>query len=175
MNSLPILSPRGILPAGAGLIALACTLAACSSPSTEEAAPETHAEAAATTSSAAESSEHPRPKSTVTVTVTAEQTSPAAVLPSGVVPSVGDCSAAALQHLNPDMTSLNVMACDGQWAHYGQNATDWTQWARFSQGQWQRIPSIGTTQTGMAQPCYDVAGLSQQGRPGFMAATMPSC
>ena len=73
------------------------------------------------------------------------------------------------------MTNIRVSNCDGQWAHFGKDSTDWTAWARYEGGQWVAIESIGTATSGMAAPCYDVDKWAAEGAPAFVTEKMRRC
>lgn len=87
----------------------------------------------------------------------------------------GDCSPASFAPLAPDMTNIVVLDCDGAWAHFGQDQTDWLVWARFSDGEWTTIRPIGEATSGMSEPCYDVDKWINQGAPSFVADDMRRC
>ena len=87
----------------------------------------------------------------------------------------GDCSPEALQPAAPSMTNIRVNDCDGQWAHFGKDSTDWTVWARYEDGQWVAIESIGETTSALAAPCYDVDKWAAEGAPAFLTENMRRC
>lgn len=105
--------------------------------------------------------EQPTPKE-VTVTTTAKQTK-------------GDCSPASFAPIVPKMDNIVVIDCDGSWAHFGKDQTDWTVWARFSDGEWTNIEPIGVAHSGMSEPCYDVDEWIKQGAPSFVSDNMRRC
>ena len=87
----------------------------------------------------------------------------------------GDCSPEALQPAAPSMTNIRVSDCDGQWAHFGKDSTDWTAWARYDNGQWVAIEPIGEATSGMTAPCYDVDKWAAEGAPAFLTENMRRC
>ena len=87
----------------------------------------------------------------------------------------GDCSPSTFSSLEPDMGKIVVSDCDGEWAHFGKDSTDWTAWARFSDGAWTTIEPIGETNSGLTAPCYDVDKWINQGAPSFVADNMRRC
>ena len=87
----------------------------------------------------------------------------------------GDCSPEALQPAAPSMTNIRVNDCDGQWAHFGKDSTDWTVWARYEDGQWVAIESIGEATSGLTAPCYDVDKWAAEGAPAFLTENMRRC
>lgn len=113
------------------------------------------------TSPAQTQAQQPTPQE-VTVTTTAKQ-------------AKGDCSPASFAPLAPDMSNIVVLDCDGTWAHFGQNQTDWLVWAHFVDGAWTVIRPIGQATSGMSEPCYDVDKWLNQGAPQFVADDMRRC
>ena len=87
----------------------------------------------------------------------------------------GDCSPEALQPAAPSMTNIRVNDCDGQWAHFGKDSTDWTVWARYEDGQWVAIEPIGEDTSGLTAPCYDVDKWAAEGAPAFLTENMRRC
>lgn len=87
----------------------------------------------------------------------------------------GDCSPEALQPATPSMANIRVSDCDGQWAHFGKDSTDWTAWARYDNGQWVAIEPIGEATSGLAAPCYDVDKWAAEGAPAFLTENMRRC
>ena len=73
------------------------------------------------------------------------------------------------------MTNIRVSDCDGQWAHFGKDSTDWTAWARYEGGQWVAIAPIGQATSGMTAPCYDVDRWAAEGAPAFLTENMRRC
>lgn len=87
----------------------------------------------------------------------------------------GDCSPSTFSSLEPDMGKIVVSDCDGEWAHFGKDSTDWTAWARFNDGAWTTIEPIGVANSGLTAPCYDVDKWIDQGAPSFVADNMRRC
>ncbi|MER0079907.1 hypothetical protein ABRP87_08145 [Corynebacterium sp. KPL2830] len=114
-----------------------------------------------TTSPAETTAQPPAPQET-TVTTTTTQ-------------AKGDCSPSAFSSLEPDMGNILVSDCDGEWAHFGKDSTDWTAWARFNDGAWTTIEPIGVANSGLTAPCYDVDKWIDQGAPSFVADNMRRC
>ena len=139
-----------------------------SEPATSEAAdsPTETAEAEPTSAEAA-------PAEDTAVSANEESEAPAAAPAADT--GRGDCSPEALQPAAPTMTNIRVNNCDGQWAHFGKDSTDWTAWARYEGGQWVAIESIGTTTSGLAVSCYDVDKWAAAGAPAFVTENMRRC
>ena len=179
--------------AAAAIAPLCFSLVACSNDADTSAEPE-FSDATAASSSAEETTSEPATSEaadTVTETAAAEPTSAEAApaeetaesgnaeseAPAAVPADTGrgDCSPEALQPAAPTMTNIRVNNCDGQWAHFGKDSTDWTAWARYEGGQWVAIESIGTTTSGLAVPCYDVDKWAAEGAPAFVTEKMRRC
>lgn len=186
------LSPSRYL-AAAAIAPLCISLVACSNDADTSAEPE-FSDATAASSSAEETTSEPATSEaadTVTETAAAEPTSAEAApaeetaesgnaeseAPAAVPADTGrgDCSPEALQPAAPTMTNIRVSNCDGQWAHFGKDSTDWTAWARYEGGQWVAIESIGTTTSGLAVSCYDVDRWAAEGAPAFVTENMRRC
>ena len=147
--------------AAAAIAPLCFSLVACSNDADTSAEPEfsdaTAASSSATETSSEEATSDPATSEaadTTTETAEAEPTSAAAA---------------------PSMTNIRVNNCDGQWAHFGKDSTDWTAWARYEGGQWVAIESIGETTSGLAAPCYDVDKWAAEGAPAFVTEKMRRC
>ena len=123
-----------------------------------------------TTSSKAE--DQPAP-TTKTVTATVESEQPAPDTPQ--TQSKGSCSVDALQQASPSMDNMTVIDCDGSWAYIAQRNTDWFTWAYWDGQKWKGEPHIGTTNSGMQGPCYDVEGMKARGLSDTMAADAQAC
>ena len=179
--------------AAAAIAPLCFSLVACSNDADTSAEPE-FSDATAASSSAEETTSEPATSEaadTVTETAAAEPTSAEAApaeetaesgnaeseAPAAVPADTGrgDCSPEALQSAAPTMTNIRVSNCDGQWAHFGKDSTDWTAWARYEGGQWVAIESIGTTTSGLAVSCYDVDRWAAEGAPAFVTEKMRRC
>ena len=179
--------------AAAAIAPLCFSLVACSNDADTSAEPE-FSDATAASSSAEETTSEPATSEaadTVTETAAAEPTSAEAApaeetaesgnaeseAPAAVPADTGrgDCSPEALQPAAPTMTNIRVSNCDGQWAHFGKDSTDWTAWARYEGGQWVAIESIGTTTSGLAVSCYDVDRWAAEGAPAFVTENMRRC
>ena len=179
--------------AAAAIAPLCFSLVACSNDADTSAEPE-FSDATAASSSAEETTSEPATSEaadTVTETAAAEPTSAEAApaeetaesgnaeseAPAAVPADTGrgDCSPEALQPAAPTMTNIRVSNCDGQWAHFGKDSTDWTAWARYEGGQWVAIESIGTTTSGLAVSCYDVDRWAAEGAPAFVTEKMRRC
>ncbi len=149
--------------ATAAFVPLCFGLVACSNDADTSAEPE-FSDATALSSSAEETSSEEAPSETTTsaaaeTTAEAEPTSVEAAPSSSPAEAgdkegedqaaapadtgQGDCSPEALQPAAPSMTNIRVSDCDGQWAHFGKDSTDWTAWARYDNGQWVAIEPIG--------------------------------
>ena len=172
------LSPSRYL-AAAAIAPLCFSLVACSNGADTSAEPEfsdaTAASSSAEETSSEETTSEPATSEaadTVTETAAAEPTS-AEEDPADT--GRGDCSPEALQPAAPTMTNIRVNNCDGQWAHFGKDSTDWTAWARYEGGQWVAIESIGEATSGMAAPCYDVDKWAAEGAPAFVTEKMRRC
>ncbi len=139
-----------------------------SEPATSEAA-DTATEAAEVEPTSAEAA----PAEDTAVSANEESEAPAAAPAADT--GRGDCSPEALQPAAPTMTNIRVSNCDGQWAHFGKDSTDWTAWARYEGGQWVAIESIGTTTSGLAVSCYDVDKWAAAGAPAFVTENMRRC
>lgn len=142
--------------ATAAFVPLCFGLVACSNDADTSAEPE-FSDATALSSSAEETSSEEAPSETTT-SAAAETTAEAEPTSVEAAPSTspaeagdkegedqaaapadtgrGDCSPEALQPAAPSMTNIRVSDCDGQWAHFGKDSTDWTVWARYDNGQW---------------------------------------
>ncbi|MDV2436158.1 hypothetical protein [Corynebacterium tuberculostearicum] len=191
------LSPSRYL-AAAAIAPLCISLVACSNDADTSAEPEfsdaTAASSSAEETSSEETTSEPatsEAEDTATETAEAEPTSAEAAPAedtaesgneegeaSAAIPAEtgrGDCSPEALQPAAPTMTNIRVNNCDGQWAHFGKDSTDWTAWARYEGGQWVAIESIGTATSGMAAPCYDVDKWAAEGAPAFVTEKMRRC
>ncbi|MGV0428999.1 hypothetical protein ACUY22_01810 [Corynebacterium tuberculostearicum] len=179
--------------AAAAIAPLCFSLVACSNDADTSAEPE-FSDATAASSSAEETTSEPatsEAEGTTTETAEAEPTSAEAApaeetaesgnaeseAPAAVPADTGrgDCSPEALQPAAPTMTNIRVSNCDGQWAHFGKDSTDWTAWARYEGGQWVAIESIGTTTSGLAVSCYDVDRWAAEGAPAFVTENMRRC
>lgn len=185
--------------AAAAIAPLCFSLVACSNDADTSAEPE-FSDATAASSSAAETSSEETTSGpatseaadTATETAAAEPTSAEAAPAEDTAVSAneeseapaaapaadtgrGDCSPEALQPAAPTMTNIRVNNCDGQWAHFGKDSTDWTAWARYEGGQWVAIESIGTTTSGLSVPCYDVDKWAAEGAPAFVTEKMRRC
>ena len=184
--------------AAAAIAPLCFSLVACSNDADTSAEPE-FSDATAASSSAEETSSEETTRGpasseaeeTATETAEAEPTSAAAApaeetADSGNAESEapaagpadtgrGDCSPEALQPTAPSMTNIRVSDCDGQWAHFGKDSTDWTAWARYDNGQWVAIEPIGEATSGMTAPCYDVDKWAAEGAPAFLTENMRRC
>ena len=184
--------------AAAAIAPLCISLVACSNDADTSAEPEfsdaTAASSSATETSSEETTSEPATSEaadTATETAEAEPTSAEAApaedtavsaneeseAPAAVPADTGrgDCSPEALQPAAPSMTNIRVSNCDGQWAHFGKDSTDWTVWARYEGGQWVAIESIGTTTSGLAVSCYDVDKWAAEGAPAFVTEEMRRC
>ena len=184
--------------AAAAIAPLCISLVACSNDADTSAEPEfsdaTAASSSATETSSEETTSEPATSEaadTATETAEAEPTSAAAAPAEDTAESAneeseapaavpadtgrGDCSPEALQPAAPTMTNIRVSNCDGQWAHFGKDSTDWTAWARYEGGQWVAIESIGEATSGMAAPCYDVDKWAAEGAPAFVTEEMRRC
>lgn len=184
--------------AAAVIAPLFFSLVACSNDADTSAEPEfsdaTAASSSATETSSEETTSEPATSAaanTATETAEAEPTSAEAAPAEDTAESAneeseapaavpadtgrGDCSPEALQPAAPTMTNIRVNNCDGQWAHFGKDSTDWTAWARYEGGQWVAIESIGTTTSGLAVSCYDVDKWAAEGAPAFVTENMRRC
>ena len=191
------LSPSRYL-AAAAIAPLCISLVACSNDADTSAEPEfsdaTAASSSAEETSSEETTSEPATSEaadTATETAAAEPTSAEAApaedtaesgnaeseAPAAVPADTGrgDCSPEALQPAAPTMTNIRVNNCDGQWAHFAKDSTDWTAWARYEGGQWVAIESIGEATSGMAAPCYDVDKWAAEGAPAFVTEKMRRC
>lgn len=184
--------------AAAAIAPLCFSLVACSNDADTSAEPEfsdaTAASSSATDTSSEETTSEPatsEAEGTATETAAAEPTSAAAAPAENTAESGhteseapaaapadtgrGDCSPEALQPAAPTMTNIRVSNCDGQWAHFGKDSTDWTAWARYDNGQWVAIAPIGQATSGMTAPCYDVDKWTAEGAPAFVTEEMRRC
>ncbi|MDK8679884.1 hypothetical protein [Corynebacterium accolens] len=143
-------------------VAQSSSSSSSSSSATSSAEPTTATTSDAPATSPAQThAQQPTPQE-VTVTTTAKQ-------------SKGDCSPASFAPIVPQMDDIVVIDCDGSWAHFGKDQTDWTVWARFVDGAWTNIEPIGVAKSGMTEPCYDVDKWINQGAPSFVSDNMRRC
>lgn len=169
--------------AAAAIAPLCFSLVSCSNDVDTSAEPEfsdaTAVSSSATETSSEETTSDPATSEAADTTTenTAESANEESEAPAAAPADTGrgDCSPEALQSAAPTMTNIRVNNCDGQWAHFGKDSTDWTVWARYEGGQWVAIESIGETTSGLAAPCYDVDKWAAEGAPAFVTEKMRRC